>query len=88
MNLPTNFVFMLIFATLNNNNNDHVAKVAHWKLCEKYHLEQKDKWYEHTPNSVSENDEVKLLWDINIQCDHVIETRRPDIVVVNKQRHY
>jgi len=79
---------MLIFATLNNNNNDHVAKVAHWKLCEKYHLEQKDKWYEHTPNSVSENDEVKLLWDINIQCDHVIETRRPDIVVVNKQRHY
>jgi len=37
------------------------------------------------PDSVSENDEVKLLWDVNIQCDHVIEARRPDIVVVNKQ---
>ena len=62
-----------------------VAKVVHWKLCEKYHLEKKDKWYEHAPDSVSENDEVKLLWDVNSQCDHVNEARRPDIVVVNKQ---
>ena len=50
--------------------HDNVAKVVHWKLCEKYHLEKKDKWYEHAPDSVSENDEVKLLWDVNIQCDH------------------
>ena len=37
------------------------------------------------PDSVSENNEVKLLWDMNIQRDHVIEARRPDIVVVNQQ---
>ena len=55
-------------------------------MCEKYHLEKKDKWYEHAPDSVSENDEVKLLWDVNIQCNHVIEARRPGIVVVNKQK--
>ena len=61
--------------------HDSVAKVAHWKLCEKYYLEKKDKWYEHAPDSVSEKDE----WDLNIQCDHVIEARRPDIVVVNTQ---
>ena len=54
-------------------------------MCEKYHLEKKDKWYKHALDSVSENDEVKLLWDVNIECDHVIEGRRPDIVVVNKQ---
>jgi len=28
---------------------------------------------------------MKLLWDINIQCDNVIEARRPDIVVINKK---
>ena len=28
---------------------------------------------------VVENDEVKLLWDKNIQCDNVIEARRPNI---------
>ena len=37
------------------------------------------------PDSVSENNEVKLLWDMNIQRDHVTEVRTPDIVVVNKQ---
>ena len=37
------------------------------------------------PDIVSENNEVKLLWDMNIQRDHVIEARTPDIVVVNKQ---
>ena len=65
--------------------HDNVAKLVHWKLSEKYHLAKKDKWYEHAPDSVSENDEVKLLSDVNIQCDHVIEARRPDIAVVNKQ---
>ena len=58
--------------------HDNVGKVVHWKLCEKYHLEKKDKWYENAPAIVSENDEVKLPWDVNIQCDHVIEARRPD----------
>ena len=26
-----------------------------------------------------------MLWDFNIQCDHIIEARRPDIVVVGKE---
>ena len=43
--------------------HDNIAKVVRWKLCEKYHLGKKDKWYEHVPDSVSKNDEVKLLWD-------------------------
>ena len=63
----------------------NIAKAVYWKLWKKYHLEKKDTWYEHAPDSVSENDEVKLLWEVNIQCDHVIEARRPDSVVVNKQ---
>ena len=28
-----------------------------------------------------ENKRCKILWDVTIQCDHVIEARRPDIVV-------
>ena len=32
-----------------------------------------------------ENEEVKVLWDINIQCDNVIEARRPDIIVIYKK---
>ena len=32
-----------------------------------------------------ETDRVKILWDFNIQTDHVIQHRRPDIVVVEKE---
>ena len=32
-----------------------------------------------------ENERCKKLWVMTIQCDHVIEARRPDIVVVEKE---
>ena len=56
------------------------------KLCEKYGLESNERCYEHDPESVVENDGVKVLWDINIQCDHIIEAKSPDIVVVSKYK--
>ena len=28
---------------------------------------------------------LKLFWDMNIQCDNVIEARRPDIVIIDKK---
>ena len=65
--------------------HDKVGKIVHWKLCGKYNLERKQKWYEHEPEGVIENDDVKILWDMNIQCDHVIGARRPDIVVIEKE---
>ena len=43
------------------------------------------KWYKHEPDSVMENDKCKILWDFTIQTDHIIQARRPDIVLVNKQ---
>ena len=64
--------------------HDNVARIVHWHLCKKYNIERTEKWYEHSPEGVVENAEVKLLWDVNIQCDHLIEARRPDLVVVIK----
>ena len=32
-----------------------------------------------------EDDDVKLIWDINIQCDNVIEAKRSDLILVNKK---
>ena len=42
-----------------------VAKVIHWKLCQKHILERK-KWYKHCPEGVVEDDDVELIWDINM----------------------
>ena len=66
--------------------HDNVAMYIHWRLCEKYDLDKANKWYEHKPDGVIENTNYKILWDVMIQCDREIEARRPDIVVLDKQK--
>ena len=62
-----------------------VAKLVHWTLCEQHNLERTERWYKHCPKGVVENDDVKLIWDINIQCDNIIEARRPDLILEDKK---
>ena len=58
--------------------------MIHWDLCKKYGVKVQSKWYDHVLEKVEETDHVKILWDFNIQTDHVIEHRRPDVVVLDK----
>ena len=58
----------------------------HWESCKEYGVECSDKWYEHSPKSVEENEEVKLLLDFTIQTDREIHHKRPDIVIQIKRR--
>ena len=39
----------------------------------------------HKPESVLENETHKILWDFEIQTDHLITARRPDLVLINKK---
>ena len=41
----------------------------------------------HNPESVRENEMYKLLWDLEIQTDHLISVRRPDLVIVNNNNN-
>ena len=65
--------------------HDNVARIIHWELCGKYKLDRAEKWYEHKPEGAVESSDVKLLWDFMIQCDRVVECRKPDIVIVDKK---
>ena len=40
----------------------------------------------HNPEPVLENDSHKLLWDFNIQTDHLIQATRPDLIIINKKK--
>ena len=40
----------------------------------------------HNPAPVLENDSHKLHWDFDIQTDHRIPTRRPDLIIINKKK--
>ena len=42
----------------------------------------------HNPAPVLENNTHKLLWEFDLQTDHRISTRRPDLVIINKKREY
>ena len=65
--------------------HDWVARRVHWEVCRMYGIEVKDKWCEHDTAPVTENERCKILWDFNIQTDHIIQARRPDMIVINKK---
>ena len=65
-------------------SHDSVGKYVHWQLCEKLRFNRPRLCYEHKPESVAENENFKILYDFTIPCDHMIEARRSDIVVVDK----
>ncbi|XP_067940473.1 uncharacterized protein [Watersipora subatra] len=65
--------------------HDKVARPVHWSICKKHELPHTEKWYEHRAEAVLENEKVKLLWDFNVQTDQVLEARRPDLILTNKE---
>ena len=66
--------------------HDWVGKVIHWEMCKKFKFDRDDKWYMHNPAPVLENDTHKLLWDFDIQTDHLISARGPDFIIINKKK--
>ena len=40
----------------------------------------------HKPQTVTEKEQVKILWDFEIRTDHIIPARRLDIVVTDKEQ--
>ena len=40
----------------------------------------------HNPAPVIENDTHELLWDFDVQTDHLISARRPDLIIISKKK--
>ena len=40
----------------------------------------------HNPETFLEHDTQKLLWDFDIQTDHLISARRQDLIIMNKKK--
>ena len=66
--------------------HDWVGKVIYWEMCKKFKFDHTNKWYMHNPAPVLEYDTHKLLWDFNIQTDHRIPARTPDLIIINKKK--
>ena len=66
--------------------HDWVGKVIHWEMCKKFKFDHTNKWYMKNPAPVLEYDTHELLWDFNIQTNHLIPARRPDVIIINKKK--
>ena len=66
--------------------HDWVGKVIHWKRCKILKFEHINKWYVHNPAPILENNTHKLLWNFDIQTDHLISARIPDRIIINKKK--
>ena len=40
----------------------------------------------HNPALILGNDTHKLLWNFDIQTDHLISARRPDLIIINRKK--
>ena len=65
--------------------HDMLCKNLHWNICKVFELDKADKWYQHVPSPVMENDKVKLLYDFTLQTDREIHHRKPDLVLLKKE---
>ena len=65
---------------------DWVGKVIDWELCKKFRFDHTNKWYIHNPEFVLENGARKILGDFEIQRDHLISAKRPNLAIVNIKR--
>ena len=63
-----------------------MVRVIHWELCKKFRFDHANKWYMHKPESLVVNETTNILWDFEMQMDHPISARRPDLVIIIKKR--
>ena len=67
--------------------HDNVARAIHWNLSGKYGFERNERWYDHIPDSVLQNEDYKMLWDFSVRADHEIDARRPDLLIIDKKEN-
>ena len=66
--------------------HDRVGVVIHWVMCQRFGFPFGNKWYDHTPERVLQNEDVKILWDFSIQTDHKLDHNKPDILILDKRK--
>ena len=61
--------------------HNEIGKYLHWSICRSKDIKVTEKWYNHEPKTVTENDRCTILWDLSINTDRRIPANRPDIVI-------
>ena len=61
-----------------------MGNTVHWDICRKKGFNVPEKRYKHKSLPCTENECFKIFCDFNNQTDHIIEHRRPDMIILDK----
>ena len=50
----------------------------HWEICKAFTV---DVWYNHNPETVINNNQVTVIWDMQVHTDKEIKANKPDIII-------
>jgi hypothetical protein len=53
-------------------------------MCKKLGIETTGNWFSHIPKSVTEHEDITVLWNERVQTGRKVKTNRPDTIVKNK----
>ena len=67
--------------------HNHVCRIIHWRMCQRYGVPVCDSSWKHEPPPITENDRVKITYDLPIPVSRHIRNGalRPDIVLFDKR---
>ena len=57
-----------------------------WDLCKKLKFEHTIKRHMHNSGSIRVSERHKLLLDLDIETNHLISARRPDLIIINQKK--
>ena len=78
----------LLAGTEYTSRHNSVAKIIHQHIALDRELHSNsDPYYKYCPDSILENKDFKLYWDLSIQTDKTISHNRPDLVLFNKKKN-
>ena len=63
-----------------------VGKGIYWELCKNWKFDHTSKWNTPKLESVHANKTYKLLWNFQVQTDHLTSARKLDWVIINKKK--
>ena len=63
-----------------------MGKVICWELCQKFKSDHRNKGFMYDLESFLKNEVHKILWNFEIQTDHLILTSWPNTVIVKKKK--
>ena len=67
------------------NRHNKVAAYVHYNILKHYKISVVENWYDHKPKTVTNNENVTILWDMPISTDREIKANKPDIVIKDKK---